>query len=124
GVVSESTHVVITANTFSNSVGAHIAPLPFEDTSIATYVHDNNFVDQDRPISIYLNGAADDVTGSDVAETIHAEYVAGPVTLHGGGGNDGLIGSAGDDTLNGGSGNDEIDGGAGKDTATFSAAPT
>jgi len=116
GVVSESTHVEITGNTFSNSDGAHIAPLPFEDTDVATYVHDNNFVDQARPISVYLNGAADNVTGSDVAETIHGEYVSGPVTLNGAGGNDSLIGSAAGDTLNGGAGSDTIDGGAGTDT--------
>ena len=52
----------------------------------------------DHPISIYLNGAADNVTGSSVAETIHGEYVAGPVTINGGGGNDSIIGSASGDT--------------------------
>jgi hypothetical protein len=116
GVLTESVHVEITGNTFSNSVGAHVAPLPFEDTSIATFVHDNTFLDEVRPITVYLNGAADDVTGSSVAETITAEYVSGPVTLHGGGGNDKLIGSASGDTLDGGAGNDLIDGGAGSDT--------
>ena len=57
------------------------------------------------------------MTGSDVAETIHGEYVAGPVTIDGAGGNDKIIGSASGDTLTGGAGNDTIDGGAGKDTA-------
>ena len=72
GVVSESTDLDIVNNDFSDPAGpgAHIAPLPFHDTSIGDFVHDNTFAGQDRPISVYLNGAADNVTGSDVAETI------------------------------------------------------
>ena len=116
GVVTESTHVIIVGNTFSDSDGAHVAPLPSENASIATFVHDNIFLDQARPISVYLNGTADHVTGSDVAETIHGEYVTGPVTLDGAGGDDYLIGGANGDTLNGGTGNDTLEGGAGADT--------
>ncbi|QIG48153.1 hypothetical protein G5V57_10705 [Nordella sp. HKS 07] len=106
GIVTETVDVTITGNSFSNSDGAHIVSLPFVDTNVGSTIHDNTFLDQDRPISIYLNGAADVVTGSDAGETIHGEYVAGPVTLNGAGGNDRLVGSHGNDIIHGGDGID------------------
>jgi Ca2+-binding RTX toxin-like protein len=119
GVVTESMSVEITGNTFSNSVGGHVVPLPFENVNIEDVVHDNVFLDQVRPISVYLNGATNTVNGSEVAETITAEYVAGPVDLNGGGGDDVLIGSAGDDMLSGDTGADLLIGGLGADTASY-----
>ncbi len=119
GVLTESMSVEITGNVFSNSAGAHVAPLPFIDISIEDVVGGNTFLDQDRPITVYLNGSTGDVDGSDVSETITAESVAGPVLLSGDGGNDKLIGSSSDDTIAGGSGNDTIDGGLGDDTAAY-----
>jgi Ca2+-binding RTX toxin-like protein len=120
GVITESITVIITGNTFGNSAGAHVVPLPFGDVDVTDVVFDNNYLDRDRPITVYLNGTADEVTGSAVAETITAEYVSGPVTLSGGGGNDHLIGSAAGDSLNGGAGNDIIEGGNGIDRAIYS----
>ncbi|VIO77545.1 hypothetical protein [Bradyrhizobium ivorense] len=128
GVVSESVDTQIAFNTFSSAgavdPGAHIAPLPFVSADIGSFVHDNTFEDQARPITIYANGpAGQTITGSDVAETIHGEYVSGPLTINAGGGDDKVIGSAGDDTIDGGAGNDTIDGGAGTgDTYVLSGA--
>ena len=116
GVVTESTNVEITGNTFSELRGRPHRSAAVRRREHRHFVHDNIFLDQDRPISVYLNGAADNVTGSDVAEAIHGEYVGGPVTIDGAGGNDHIIGSASGDTLNGGAGDDTIDGGAGADT--------
>jgi len=123
GVLTESTHVDIANNTFSDSAGAHVAPLPDEDANIGDFVHDNAYSGEARPITVYLNGG-DEVTGSDAAETIHGEYVAGPVTLHGGGGDDRLIGGVRSDTLDGGDGNDVIEGGDGTDTLLLASAPS
>ncbi len=119
GVLTESMSVEITGNTFSNSGGGHVVPLPYVNVNIEDVVHDNVFLDQARPISVYLNGSTNSVNGSDVAETITAEYVAGPVALDGGGGDDVLIGSVGDDTLTGGTGADLLIGGLGADTASY-----
>lgn len=120
GVVTESVDMQIVDNTFSNSTGAHVAPLPFVDADIGSFVHDNIFLDQDRPISVYLNGpAGQEVTGSSEAETIHAEYhQGGGVVIDAGDGNDRIIGSADADVLDGGSGDDQLSGGGGADAIT------
>ena len=65
GIVTELTEVEITGNSFENSEGAHISAAPSVDTTIGGYIHDNTFLDQDRPISVYLIGAADNVVGSE-----------------------------------------------------------
>ena len=100
GIVTESTDVEITHNSFENSVGAHIAAAPSVDTTIGDYIHDNTFHDQDRPISVYLIGAADNVVGSDVSETFHSEYFAAPVTIDGAGGDDVYIVDNSADVIN------------------------
>jgi Ca2+-binding RTX toxin-like protein len=122
GVVTESVDIDITNNTFSNSVGAHIAPLPYVDVDLDTMLSGNTFLDQDRPITVYLNGpAGQEVIGTDVAETFRAEYHGGGgVEIHAEGGNDSIVGSSDDDVLDGGTGNDTIGGADGTDTADYS----
>jgi hypothetical protein len=123
GVVTESVNTQIANNSFQDSAGAHIVPLPFVSTSIGSFVHDNTFLDQARPISVYANGpAGQTINGSDVAETFHGEYVAGPLTINAGGGGDSVIGSAGNDIITGGAGSDTIDGAGGIDTAVYATA--
>jgi Ca2+-binding RTX toxin-like protein len=56
--------------------------------------------------------------GSDSIKVLSGGVISGPVTLHGGSGNDDLVGSKGDDLLDGGGGNDKISGGDGNDTVT------
>ena len=94
GVITESVDIEITGNTFSNSVGAHVAPLPFVDANIADIVHDNTFLDQDRPITVFLNEPLglnpQDIIGSDVAETFRVEYHNGTSTIDGNGGSDAI----------------------------------
>ncbi|WP_442582830.1 VCBS domain-containing protein [Mesorhizobium sp. ASY16-5R] len=119
GVVTESTGVVISGNSFNNSVGAHIAPLPFVDADIGDFVFDNSFVDiatKPRPITVYANGpSGQTIDGSDVSETITGEYAGGGVNLNGNGGNDRLIGGSNGDTLVGGAGDDTLEGNGGND---------
>ena len=120
GVVTESVDLVISDNSFEDSVGAHIALTPFAATvTVADFVFDNNFLDLDakpNPISIFPNGGAgQEIFGSDVAESFRGESLSGPFTFHGGGGNDIAIGSTGDDIFFGDAGNDTIDGGGGND---------
>ena len=126
GVVTESVDTQIANNTFSNPTfvdpGAHVASLPFVSTSIGDFIHDNTFLDQARPVAVYANGGpGQTITGSDVAETFHGEYVAGPLVIDAGGGDDKVIGSIGNDVITGGAGTDDIDGGAGIDTAIYAA---
>ena len=64
GVIAESMLVEITGNTFSNSIGAHVAPLPFVNVDIEDVVYGNTYLDQARPITVYLNGTTSEVTGS------------------------------------------------------------
>jgi Big-like domain-containing protein/VCBS repeat protein/copper-binding protein NosD/peptidase M10/serralysin-like protein/hemolysin type calcium-binding protein len=94
GVITESVDIEITGNTFSNSVGAHVAPLPFTDADIADIVHDNTFLDQDRPITVFLNEALaaspQVIEGSDVAETFRVEYHNGAADIDGAGGSDAI----------------------------------
>ena len=126
GVVTELVDLVISDNSFEDSVGAHIALAPFAATAtVADFVFDNNFLDLDakpNPISIFPNGGAgQEIFGSDVAESFRGDSLSGPFTFHGGGGNDIAIGSTGDDIFFGDAGNDTIDGGVGTDTAAYTA---
>lgn len=99
GVVTESVDTVIAHNTFSDSAGAHVAPLPFVDADIGGFVYGNTFLDQDRPITVYANGpAGQTVTGSDVAEAFRLDYRTEAATVYGGGGDDKFIGGTGIDT--------------------------
>jgi Ca2+-binding RTX toxin-like protein len=128
GIVTESVDMVISRNTFSNSVGAHIAAVPFETPAdVSSYVQgDNVFLDQDRPVSIYPNNAgAQDVTGTQFGDTFRGSdptgqgnqgLSPGSLTFDGGEGNDRIFGSAQNDDLTGGQGDDVLDGGAGNDT--------
>jgi len=60
------------------------------------------------------------LTGDKTDNVLDASaFLAYPVTLDGGGGNDTLYGGTGDDTLIGGPGNDSLRGGAGDDTYAF-----
>lgn len=91
GVVTESVDMHITGNTFGNSVGAEVAPLPFVSTDISDFVDGNTFLDHARPITVYLNGPdGQDVTGSDVPTTFHVEYHGGDASIEGGAGSDAI----------------------------------
>ena len=111
GVVTESVDLVISDNSFEDSVGAHIALTPFAATAtVADFVFNNNFLDLDvkpNPITIFPNGGAgQEIFGSNVAESFRGDFFSGPFTFHGGGGNDIAIGSTGDDTFFGDAGDD------------------
>jgi VCBS repeat-containing protein len=153
GVLTESVSMIITGNAFSNMVGSQVAALPFVDTDVSTFVlADNTFDANSQPVSIYPNApGTQTITGTVFSDKLkggdnsgdHGLSV-GPLTFHGGAGNDIVYGSdlgdtlldggadndqiagdGGDDTLHGGGGNDALYGGllasadAGKDTATY-----
>jgi hypothetical protein len=100
-ILTESTGVVISNNSFENSVGSHIAALPFaQNVDLSTYILGNNTFSNDhpRPISVYpndQNNEAVTVTGTDFGDTFKARdnngdhgLSNGPFVLSGGGGND------------------------------------
>ena len=92
GVLTETTQVSISNNTFTGSVGADVAPLPFTDATIGAFVFSNTYNGgPSRPITVYLNGpTGQTVTGSEVATTFHVEYHDGTATLQGNSGNDAI----------------------------------
>jgi pectin methylesterase-like acyl-CoA thioesterase len=125
GVVTESTSMIISANAFSHETGSQVAALPFVSTDVSTYVlGDNTFDNNSQPVSIYPNApGAQTVTGTNFDDKFKGGdnegdhgLSPGPLTFHGGNGNDTIFGSAAGDTLDGGSGNDTIGGGGGNDT--------
>ncbi|MEA2879412.1 MAG: large repetitive protein [Hyphomicrobiales bacterium] len=153
GVLTESVSMIITGNAFSNMVGSQVAALPFVDTDVSTFVlADNTFDNNSQPVSIYPNAAGTQtVSGTVFSDKFKGGdnfgdhgLSTGPLTFHGGAGNDIVYGSdlgdtlldggpdndqiagdGGDDALHGGGGNDALYGGllagadAGKDTATY-----
>ncbi|HEX8524015.1 MAG TPA: hypothetical protein VF669_17305, partial [Tepidisphaeraceae bacterium] len=54
--------------------------------------------------------------GSDSVKVMSDGFFGGPITVHGGAGNDVIVGTKGDDSLDGGNGNDKISGGDGNDS--------
>ena len=96
GVITESTAVDISHNSFSGSVGAEVVPIAFANESIGSFVHDNTY-DQARPISVFAVGpAGQTITGSDISTTFHDEFHSGALTVQGGSGSDVYIANATD----------------------------
>ncbi len=126
GVFSEvMSSFVVSGNTFSGSAGSDVSGQIGSATfDVGSVVYGNTYIsDPAQPISVYLTGASGQtVHGSNVAETIHLEYLSGSATVDGAGGDNVIIGGPGNDTITGGAGNDTIYGGAGVDTAAYNAA--
>ena len=132
GVLTESIAMIVSGNTFQNSVGVHVGVLPFAAIAdVSSYIlADNIFLDQDRPVSIYPNNAGGmTVTGSVFADTFRGTdptllgnqgLSPGPFTVDTGAGADRIFGSNLGDAITGGADDDEIDGADGTDTAFFS----
>jgi hypothetical protein len=74
-IVTESTSMVISANSFENSLGSHIAAVPFaQNVDVSSYIlSDNTFSnDHPRPVSIYPNDQANQpvsITGTAFGDT-------------------------------------------------------
>ena len=66
-----------------------------------------------------VNGGNDLVTGTDLADDLRLAAGAGRDTIHGGGGNDVIVGGAGADRIYGDTGNDKLTGGSGADAFVF-----
>src|SRR6185436_20550747 len=102
--VTESVSMIISNNSFEDSVGSHIAAVPFDATvDLSSYILDSNTfsTDHGQPISIYPNHAGPQtITGADFSETFRGNQglSPGPFTFEGGGGADKFFGSAGIDT--------------------------
>ncbi|KQM36423.1 calcium-binding protein [Sphingomonas sp. Leaf10] len=116
---------VISANEFSNSVGAHIAYGTYRTSEMVGDLlgADNSFMGTSRAVSVYAygDGISDGqtLTGTEFNDRM-TDYSAGtPSLFDGGAGDDILNGAGGDDMLIGGSGDDELNGGAGIDTARY-----
>ena len=126
GVVTESTSTIISHNAFSNMTGSQVAALPFVDTDVSTYVLDNTFDNNSQQVSIYPNASgAQEITGTAVNDKFKGGdnsgdhgLSPGPLTFHGGQGDDIVFGSEAGDTLTGDAGNDTLFGEGGADTLT------
>ena len=111
-ILTESTSMVVSANSFENSVGSHIGALPFaQNVDVSSYIlGDNTFSnDHPRPISIYPNDQANQavsITGTAFGDTFKGRDNAGdhglsngPFTFTGGPGNDVYYVSSGDTVI-------------------------
>jgi hypothetical protein len=111
-ILTESTSMVVSADSFENSIGSHIGALPFaQNVDVSSYIlGDNTFSnDHPRPITIYPNDQANQavsITGTAFGDTFKGRdnlgdhgLSNGPFTFTGGPGNDVYYVSSGDTVI-------------------------
>ena len=128
-ILTESTSMIISNNSFENSVGSHVASLsnaPSYDAS-NFILSDNTFsADHLQSVSIYPNASGSQIiTGTDYNDSFKGDYPGvgpGPFTFDGGAGSDSIVGGAANDTVIGTADgvNDSYNGNGGTDTIDFS----
>jgi VCBS repeat-containing protein len=127
-ILTESTTMIISDNTFENSSGSHVASLSNASSyDASSFILDDNTFSNDHPqsVSIYPNApGAQTITGTDHNDNFKGDSVAGsgPFTFDGGAGSDRIVGGAGNDTVIGTADgvNDSYDGAGGTDTIDYS----
>ncbi|HEV2815913.1 MAG TPA: Calx-beta domain-containing protein, partial [Allosphingosinicella sp.] len=140
GLLSETTHVTISGNTFDGITGGSLFLFPFgpDSVDLDSYIFGNTITDSGipRPVQILPTNLTHNIIGTDFNEAFDGETAAlngvtgsfsydgqggddhawggqSGDTLTGGSGADVLYGEGGDDTLSGGVGNDSLNGNLG-----------
>src|SRR6185295_1036189 len=128
GLLSETTHVTISANAFDALDGGSLFLFPSgpDTIDLDSYITGNTITNSgaDRPVQILPTNLTHNVIGTDFNEAFDGETAAlngvtGAFSYDGQGGDDRAWGGGEGDTFTGGAGNELLFGNGGSDTAAY-----